>query len=326
MSAVLGFARKLAGSLAFRAVVTIALLALVFAKLDWDAIVDKISNGNPVYGLLAILAIIAALVIGALRWDVLLRTAEVQLPERELFRIYAVTSFANAFLPTSVGGDVARPLMVSRRGPRLVRAIATVLIERLAALIALVILAWVGVALEPDVVSGGSITALAVVSAGMVGGVLLFALRPALPKKLAKAAIPARFATHLGEAAAVFSKTSRSPRALLLILIQSVAFQALVTIQLVLIAKMIGADLSFGLAAVALALVTLATLAPISIGGFGVREGSYVVILGGGGIGHTDAVLISLLTVVVLFFATLPGAYELVRGGFSAAPTPEVKP
>jgi hypothetical protein len=70
---------------------------------------------------------------------------------------------------------------------------------------------------------------------------------------------------------------------------------------------------------VALALVTLAMLIPISIGGFGVREGSYVVVLAGGGIGHTDAVLISLLSVVALFVATLPGAYELARGGLAPA-------
>lgn len=324
MSTAVGIARRVIGSLVFRAVVTAALLWLVLSKLDWDTIGDRISSGNPGYGLLAILCIVAALAIGGLRWDALLRAGQVELPPREIFRIYAVTSFANAFLPTSVGGDVARPLMVSRRGPRLVRAIATVLIERLAALVALIVLAWIGTALEPAVVSTGALTALAVVSGGMVAAAALVALRPSLPRTLAKAAIPARFSAHLGEAAAVFSATARSPRTLGLVLIQSVAFQALVTIQLVLIGRMIGVTLSFGLAAVALALVTLATLLPISIGGFGVREGSYVVILGGGGIDHTDAVLISLLTVVVLFFATLPGAIELIRRGFSPAEGPGV--
>lgn len=312
-------ARRALGSVVVRAVITAALLWLVLSKLDWDEIGDKISSGDPVYGVLAVLCVVAALVIGGIRWDVLLRVADIHLPGREIARIYAVTSFANAFLPTSVGGDVARPLMVTRRGPVLVRAITTVLVERLVALIALLGLAWVGVALVPSAVSDGSFVALSVFSAGLVAGTLVLLLRPALLGRMARALVPARYASSVSEVGVVVRALAGRPGAVVVIVLQSVAFQALVTMQLVFLARMIGADLSFGLAAVALALVTLAMLAPISIGGFGVREGSYVVILAGGGIGQTDAVLISLLSVATLFIATLPGAYELIRGGFSPA-------
>jgi hypothetical protein len=70
---------------------------------------------------------------------------------------------------------------------------------------------------------------------------------------------------------------------------------------------------------VALALVTVATLVPISIGGFGVREGTYVLLLGGASIGATDATLISVLSVAALFIASLPGAFMLARGGLAPA-------
>ncbi|MDQ8043165.1 MAG: lysylphosphatidylglycerol synthase transmembrane domain-containing protein [Solirubrobacteraceae bacterium] len=323
MTRLLAIAGALARSIVARAVITLVLLVVVFSSLDWHTITDKIGSGHPVDGLLAVGCVALALAVGAFRWDLLLGVAEVDLPRRELFRIYAVTSFANAFLPTSVGGDIARPLMVSRRGPVLVRAISTVLIERLSALVALVALAWVGAALEHRVVSGGALSALAVVSAGMVVVAVVLAARPSLVTRLVRAAVPARFSAHLGEGGAVFRALVRSPRAMLLVAVTSVAFQAFVTLQLVFLAKMIDVHLSFGLAAVALALVTLAILVPVSIGGFGVREGSYVVILAGGGIGHTDAVLISLLSVLALFLATLPGAYELVRAGFSPAITPD---
>ncbi|MCW3017273.1 MAG: hypothetical protein JWO02_4365 [Solirubrobacterales bacterium] len=314
----LGMARRAAGSLAFRGIVTLALLVIVFSHLDWSSIDEKVRTGHPTWGLLSVVAVAAALVVGALRWDRLLRASGIALPRRELYRIYATTCFANAFLPTSVGGDVARPLMVSRRGPLLVRAAVTVLLERLAALLALLLLAWTGTALEPDAVSTGALTALAVVSTGLVVVALLIAIGPSPVRRLVRAAVPTRFAGHLDEVAAVLS-AFRRPGVVWPVLLLSTVFQALVTIQLVLLAKIIGVELPFGLAAVALALVTLATLLPISIGGFGVREGSYVVVLAGGGIGRTDAVLISLLSVLVLFLATLPGAVELVRAGFSPA-------
>lgn len=315
MSRLVGTIRGLLGSMAFRAAVTAALLVAVFTRIDWATITERVQNGNLLMGVIAVLFIDAALLVGAWRWGRLLQVANVSIPTRDTVRIYVVTSFANAFLPTSIGGDVARPWMVSRRGPMLTRAIATVLIERLVALVALLALAWVGFVLEPTSVSTGARSALLVASLGLAIAVAVIGLRPRLVAGLVRTITPARFSASLNELSGVARNLRRSRANVAAVLLMSVAFQALVTMQLVFLGRMIGVNLSFALAAVALALVTLAMLLPVSIGGFGVREGSYVVILAGGGISHTDAVLISLLSVVALFFATLPGAVGAVRTG-----------
>jgi hypothetical protein len=104
-----------------------------------------------------------------------------------------------------------------------------------------------------------------------------------------------------------------------MVLGSSLLFQALVALQLVFLGNAINVHLPFAIAAVALALVTIVTLIPVSIGGFGVREGTYVILLGGASIGTTDATLISVLSVATLFVASLPGAFLLARGGI--APT-----
>src|SRR5690349_9435721 len=80
--------------------------------------------------------------------------------------------------------------------------------------------------------------------------------------------------------------------------------------------------LTFATAAVSLALVTVVTLIPISIGGFGVREGTYVVLLSGASIGASDATLISVLSVAALLFASLPGAFVLAQGRASSSKEP----
>src|SRR5581483_5294312 len=112
---------------------------------------------------------------------------------------------------------------------------------------------------------------------------------------------------------------SREPWTLIVLLTTSLIFQALISLQLVMLADSIGLHLAYSTAAVVLALVTGVTLIPSSIGGFGVREGSYVVLLGGASIGATDATLISILSVAVLFIASLPGAFMLVHGGVAPA-------
>jgi hypothetical protein len=59
--------------------------------------------------------------------------------------------------------------------------------------------------------------------------------------------------------------------------------------------------------------VLVVTALPFSLGGLGLREGSYVVLLHQAGVSTTDATLVSLLATLLFALATLPGAYALVK-------------
>ena len=63
------------------------------------------------------------------------------------------------------------------------------------------------------------------------------------------------------------------------------------------------------------------TAIPISIGGFGVREGSYVLLLRYAGVTATGATLFGVVTGVVFAIASIPGALVLLR-----RPQPDVEP
>jgi hypothetical protein len=65
--------------------------------------------------------------------------------------------------------------------------------------------------------------------------------------------------------------------------------------------------------AVTLPPVFIVSALPISIGGFGVREASYVVLLGHAGVATTDAALLSVLFGLGFVVATLPGGLALLR-------------
>ena len=69
------------------------------------------------------------------------------------------------------------------------------------------------------------------------------------------------------------------------------------------------------LIAVTVPLVLVLTLLPVSVAGFGVREGGFAVLLGTAGVATTDATLLSLTTVAVMAVASLPGAVAIVAGG-----------
>ncbi len=317
-------ARWLAESRHVRAAVTLALLGIVAAQIDWGRMEGRLGDGHPLDFVAAVVLVLAALVIGAVRWRLLLRGAGIELDARRLARVYAVSTFSSTFLPTTVGGDVTRALLVVRRGPLLTRVAVTVLVDRIGGLVGMLGIAWVAFAFQSATVPAGAQAFLAWVTGAIVLGSLGMLLAATRGSRRARALIPARLLSVVREARALLTSYSRGPSLLVSALALSLLYQMLIALQLVMLAHAINAHLPFATAAVTLALVTVVTLVPISIGGFGVREGSYVVLLSGAAIGATEATLISVLSVAALFIASLPGALMLIRGGLS--PAVEVAP
>ncbi len=71
-------------------------------------------------------------------------------------------------------------------------------------------------------------------------------------------------------------------------------------------------SIAFFVLAVVVPAVLVVTALPLSLGGLGLREGSYVVLLHQAGVSTTDAALLSLLATVLFALATLPGAFALL--------------
>lgn len=307
--------RRTAGSTWFRVAVTALLLGFVATKIHWSDVVSRLGHADLRYVLAAIVVIVLSLVIGAYRWQRLLIAADIRLGIPDLGRVYAMSTFSNAFLPSAVGGDVARTLLVARRGPALGRTAVTVIVDRAAALVGLLGLAWIGVTVTSASAPQGTIAVLGWVTAAFVLGGAVAAVVAFRDAEFARRFVPRRLETLVRGAREQVRECLRRPGLLAILVLSSLAFQALVATQVVFLARAIGVHVDFPTAAVAIALVTVATLAPISIGGFGVREGSYVAILGAASVSATNATLISLLTVFVLFIVTLPGAYLLARRG-----------
>ena len=96
-------------------------------------------------------------------------------------------------------------------------------------------------------------------------------------------------------------------------LLIGLGFQGLVYLAAWLVARSISLDVPFAVIGAAMAPVLILSAAPVSIAGFGVREGSYVLLLGYAGVDATTAALFSLLTAAVFALASAPGALALLR-------------
>jgi len=305
-------------SLAVRFAVTGALLTAIAFRINWRGAGHRLAHGEWRWFVLAVGLLVASQILGAARWLLLLRGARVDAPWLHVLRAYAIGIFTNNFLPTSFGGDAARAWIVARSSPNLVRALTSVVVDRITAIWCLLAVAWVVLSAEPDTVPASLVFALlGVTLAGSVasGLVLVFALRGGA--RLATR-LPSRFLKWAREIRATLWSYVRMPRILGAALLSGLGFQALAVTVVWAVARAIDLHLPFALAAVSAPLILVITLLPISIAGFGVREGGTVLVLGAAGYSTTEATLLSLVGVVALVVSSLPGAFAIVLPGPSA--------
>jgi uncharacterized protein (TIRG00374 family) len=120
-------------------------------------------------------ALTSLVIVGlTLRWQIFLRQQSITLPFSTILSLTWAGQFFNSILPGSTGGDVVKIYQLCRLAPdRKASAAATVFVDRLTALVALVVLAGISFAIDPaplDILSTESL------STRMLLGWLLVAL------------------------------------------------------------------------------------------------------------------------------------------------------
>jgi uncharacterized membrane protein YbhN (UPF0104 family) len=299
-------------SLPGRIVVTVALLAIVALSIEWDLLVERLQGAAWGWFALGVGLIVLGLAVGALRWQFLLNGSGLHPRLRESVRAYAIGAFANNLLPTSFGGDAVRAWIVARRGAPLARALTSVATDRVSAFFCLIPLGWLGVAIAGDGVPGELVALFAAATAvAMAGGVVAVVV---LRRRGLGRLLPERLRPWAAEVAATLRGYGRDRPLQVRVTVLGLAFQACMVAAFWALSEALGLGIEVGVLAVVLPLVLMAMLMPISIAGFGVREGAFVALLAEVGTPTSDAVLLSLLTVAAISIASLPGGVALALG------------
>jgi glycosyltransferase 2 family protein len=286
-----------------RVLVSLLLLGVVLAYAGAADLVRVLREGDWEWFVAGLALMVVAVATGAIRWRVLLEGAEITVSRLRACRVFAGSLVLNNVLPTSVGGDAMRAWLVGRDSGRLVGAAAATIVDKLSGVTLLFVLGWVALALDPDGVPSSLVSAFFWVTAGLVAAYVVAALvvagvRPVVHR------LPDRIALAIRQAWATFRVWTRSAYVLASLIGLGVTYQALAMVVLVLVGKTIGVELSFALAAVSASIVLVAMLIPVSIGGLGVREGGFVLLLAQADVEAAQATLLSLLSVAVVVLAS----------------------
>ncbi|MBL8024765.1 MAG: flippase-like domain-containing protein, partial [Fibrobacteres bacterium] len=85
--------------------VTAALFVILFRKLGFSAIFDRVLSADPLYLGIGCAVFFVSIVLSAVQWNLLLSHQGVVLGERKTFVLYMIGHFFNNFLPGAMGGD-----------------------------------------------------------------------------------------------------------------------------------------------------------------------------------------------------------------------------
>ncbi len=126
--------------IAIGVIFSVACVAVLARLVDWRQLLSSLASMNVSWLALAAPLLVACYVVFAFRWWFLLR-CDPHLPPRRLFAVLMMGFAVNVILPLR-GGDALRAYLVGRSyGAGMSRAIATIVLERLLDIAAMLLLA-----------------------------------------------------------------------------------------------------------------------------------------------------------------------------------------
>lgn len=298
----------------------VGLLGLLFTQVDLGAMAADIGALRlDLLGLL-VAAILAERLISALRWYMLLRGLHEAVSYAGVLRLTFIGDFLGYFTPGSLGVEAIRLYGMSRTTSDFALTATSMLIERMLALLALIVLVLAALALQlsnlPPEIGRLAWVGLALLLV-FLGGLMAPPVRRATLRLLSH---PRLTGLH-GIAQSVYRSLDQyraRPAVLVSTFMISLIFQLARCAIVAIGATAFGVHLPFLLYVVIVPVILLVTLLPISIAGLGVRELGFVYLFGRVGMPAEIALSLSLMIRVLTIVLSLPGAWFYARRGVLA--------
>jgi uncharacterized membrane protein YbhN (UPF0104 family) len=279
-------------SLLAKAAISGLLLFFALKLVDVGTVVGRLRNIQFTWIVFSGLVLMAQAVLLTFRWQRLVARCGADFSFAHLFRLTLIAAFFNQTLPSSVGGDAMRIWLVGKQSNWRV-ASYSVLLDRMIGVVALAVLVALCLPWTFQIVHDPvGRSALLVIGLGSIAGWLVF-----LGLGWERLHILQRWTLtrHLAATATVAADILRSPAALAPIFLLSECIHLLTALAAWCVARSVGADLTLLNALFLVLPVVLIAVMPISIAGWGVREGAMVAAFTYAGLPQSDGLLVSIL-------------------------------
>lgn len=277
--------------------VSAGLIAFILSRTDLAAVRTALLGARPLYLLAAFGLIFVGLIIGAVRWRWLLGANGIRPSFWFLVGSGCVASFVRLFLPSTIGGDAVRVYDSWRAGASKSVAVATIGVDRLLGLFALVLVACGAMAFNPRIAAIPSAQPIAIIVAlvmlTVVSWIFFISKPPPGPVMKLWNLGPAPLRRPFEKLFRALGSFHGHHGVLLRVFSLGFVLQLNVITFYWLIARGLGLDITFIQMVGAAPIAIFVMLIPFTINGIGLREGIWIVLLGAYGFGKADAVALS---------------------------------
>lgn len=298
-------------SLALRLTVSLGLLALLgLVVAEPRELVSRLSTIRAPMLAAAFVLTAGDRVLMAFKWWVLLRARDIAMPLGAAVRAYFASSFAGLFLPVTLGADAVRLVASRRYGPAEITA--SIVVERTLGAVSVVVVALGGCALIAGTLANAALGPI-VLAISVVGLAVAIGFAASLWLASRWADRPHNTATPslLRKVATAYAAYGRHPAALTSFFALSIVESLVPALVAFVVARGLNLDAPLWLFVSAIPVSLMVARLPVSLGGFGVQEASFVYLSGLLGMGRSDAVATMLIVDAVLVLTLLPAAFDV---------------
>ncbi|CAI6149472.1 MAG: hypothetical protein SPLUMA2_SPLUMAMAG2_01565 [uncultured Sulfurimonas sp.] len=289
-------------------IITIAIFYFLFREIDFVEFSKIIFNSHGGWILVALLMQLTSTYLAAYRWFKISQLLVFKEKLSFYVQSYFKGTFFNQVLPSSIGGDTVRIIDLTRKEYEKKEAFYGVFVDRVVGLVGLLLLNLLATLIFFGTFDNDfSLLIIGITLSGILGFALLFQLhRLTFLADIKFLNLFVRLANRLNSLYA-----SR------ILLIKHISISVIVHLFSVLtmygLSLALGLDLNFQTLLIAVPPVFLLTIIPISLAGWGVREGAMIGIFMLIGADQTKVLAMSILYGLLLILSAAPGAYFWIK-------------
>jgi uncharacterized protein (TIRG00374 family) len=295
-------------------VFTFAILFFILRNVDLPELVETIRSSN--YGLiiLALASFAFYQILYAYNWNRILSTLKEKTKFTDLFRIHMIGLFYNLFLPTSMGGDVAKIYYLSKRLSNRMIAIKSIALLRGTGLITNLLILAFSLAFNKEILALLGFEGRAIYGVYFMAGMIVFfslVNRTSIGNGQRVRDLKAKVQDYISRFRTFVCEFRREMYGILFI---SLVNQLIIIFENFLILKALGIDIGFINVMYIVPLTFFATLLPVTIAGIGIREGAFIYFLGIYNYSMEDAIAFSLIGYLLILVMGISGGIVSAAG------------
>jgi uncharacterized protein (TIRG00374 family) len=251
-------------------------------RIDFNELQVTVSQTNGPFLTILYLIFIPGTLLSSYKWKILLRGQGITKPGFiRLWGLYFVGMFFSNFLPTEVGGDLFRGYEVGKIAGDQSRSMAAVLTERATGLFALICYALIGLFLNWQISNELNFPVLVSGVFMVTGLVLILFLNRNLARHIKKIlAVPflQKISNKIEKLYEAFYEYKRQKKVFFYAMALSFIFQLLAICYSYGLLRTIGVEIPFVQFILAVPVISIISIIPITVNSIGLREGAFVYI------------------------------------------------